>query len=289
MDWKEIGQIFKISYDVNKMIQDDIVDKIYVKKRQIENQRVGWEASCYLSRNLNIGASRSFLYGNSNGMGSSKYKNIAISKSISESLERWAFYYLIKNSPEKFKIVPNSSGFAASPFSCAGMAEINSIAEGYERWCLIELNCGRLELKKNECGNETHFIHYSNELKLFFTLVVEKISDHYCYGFSADSHLKVSLSRSKIEKTRNYFTLNNNFRCDLSKIPIGEKRLMYFSTYEGYKHFCSLLNARARTRVPTILESEIVSGPWSTYSVVWRTIFDIDPLVHDKDLKIFYF
>ncbi len=292
MDWRKIVDTFKLSYDLNLLKNENIIDKIYFRKRVIDSNSYGWEANCYLSSSLGVRFPSKMIHSNSHGMGSDYIKNRAISKSISEAIERWAYFETKNKKCEDYIISPNTSGFSAFPRKLKKQARDTSIYEAYERWCLFELNKNRLSLEYKIDQGEFIYFHFNNELKIFFAIIEQNLDlDRSAYGFAAARSLKDCLFKARVEKNRNIFNLNyfkkNNLK--IENLDRNERRLIYFSTNEGNNYFKSLLNLKNKVRTPKMLYSKEVEGKWSKYSAVWRTVFDIDPIIHDNKLQVFYF
>mgnify|MGYP001562072349 CR=1 FL=1 len=101
----------------NLLDSNDIIELPEFFKAEILTGETLFEAICSLNKNLRPDwVSKSDVYNNRDGAGTSKYKNIAVYKAISETLERWAFYVVADTKDAKkfcFDINPSTAGMAA--------------------------------------------------------------------------------------------------------------------------------------------------------------------------------
>lgn len=239
---------------------------------------------------------RFVIYGNSHGSGASTKQNTAVYKSISEVLERWA-YYATKNNVQQiekygFDINNTSDGFSCYPELFACRVKKNAYFEALERWLLVEFNEGRLKMSSEQEYADFKYIYcplYSRFSTCYFTIAYKQIdSKFWVYGFGVRSTLAQSLSQSLVELNRNRRVLSKFYDKNIlskihetvrdSSVFYVERRLLFFSFAEGFRHFKSLmsnaieLDGSLGVNCPLPSISAKVEGPWSKYAIVWRTL-----------------
>ncbi|MBI3534188.1 MAG: hypothetical protein HY072_01700 [Deltaproteobacteria bacterium] len=119
MDWVKTVNLAPLKYRNILMEQGGPIARLSIIQKQLTPSIVGHEALAYLVKDLKNGWNlKHRIYGNVDGAGSSEYKNQASYKSISEALERWAFYEIYNNAKVKnkygFNIDPTTTGMARS-------------------------------------------------------------------------------------------------------------------------------------------------------------------------------
>jgi hypothetical protein len=232
-----------------------------------------FEAQAFLRQDLKIKSIPTYqLYGNCDGTGTNRLKKTAITKAISEALERWAFY-------QNYKVGQTTDGMAAYPSFTTKQARQHAKNEAIERWSLHEwwdenlssniIDDHHIELVTPFIGTSTIIAHS------LFILNNEPI---YIYGFAtADTLLKAKV-QANIEMLRNKCALSVINKVSDETICDQEKNLCYFSTIQGNKVFINKINTtctldRSTTMPKTLFDSEIV-GPWSKYARVWKIQFE---------------
>jgi hypothetical protein len=231
------------------------------------------------------------VYGTADGCGTSPFANLARYKAISEALERWAFYEVahFKRTHEfGYDVDRSTTGMAAFPGLTASEASENAFYEAVERWSLCAWWEGKLQAKK---------IPDQNGIEILSAPLLEKLPvargrkfsvvvlwneppglGRICYGFSCASTLEKTIQRASIELDRNRRVLSD--LPPLSEISEhGEKRLLYFSTSEGHKHWeeqaeRSFSLSSPLSAPPALVTNSAIPGPWSKYCHVWRCLFE---------------
>ena len=270
-------------------IQFYVVDSI--------NNDVYFEAICSL-KNKSAKYLKSEIYTDLDGSGASKYKNIAVYKSISEALERWAFREMCSDSNDKycFNVNPSTTGIAAYPSFFTNSARENAKLEAIERWALYEFWRGNLPIIEHYSSikNLNHYEIISGFNKSFISLISYKVDLQTLYAFAAGKTLQDSLNHAIIELDRNRRVmqkkiLNGKIYKDFENI--NDKRLVYFSTNEGASLFyekISLAPKKIKSKPKVICDQEL-KGPWSKYAKVWRYLYADSYPVSDTDHTFFMF
>lgn len=263
--------------------KDKIFHKIVLKSCQIEPSTEGFIALAHLSPELKIPKWNCELYSNAHGTGSSKIKQQAINISISEALERWAFY------DEASKgVATESSGYAAYPSLFGLKAKENSYFEALERWSLLKFNSGELPLSKS--SEKALDIYYSSLTKGYFCLCHKETSNNlHAYGFGAGKSKRIARQSAIKELQRNKLLLEKS--SELVSQNDNEQRLLYFAKSDGHAHFQEMIKIALELKKaaePEVEKQYEVKGPWSKYTKVWRTIIkDYNPNFNNK--RLFFF
>ena len=260
-------------YYGHKLQNSEIVDKIIIKDIEIMPEVRGYEAVCHLNSNINIKYPDYTFHLKAAGVGSSENKRVAIYKSISEALERWAYSELSLSS---------TAGLAAFPSIYGKYSKQKSKAELIERYCLNLLNSEQLNLTELKSCIYTSKINEYN-----FVLV--KSSCQSAYGFSCHVKLKSAIESASIEMFRNLKTIEKYK--NLKSENLQERRLMYFAS-EGKEYILNKIKAGLHSTchvdLPKIRTLEL-DGPWSRYSRVFQSQFKKNISMNNKDLEYFYF
>ena len=255
------------------------------------------------------------VYGSADGNGTSVYLNQARYKSISEALERWAFYEVAvsqRTDQFGFAVDRSTSGMSAFPGLTHRNASDNAFYEAVERWSLGAWWEGKLRssrLANPAISSDGSFTPQGVEIQVGHLLSGTRaargrtvsavilwsgISGHgrVCYAFSCASTLSKAIQRASIELDRN--------RRVLSELPLssevsetGEKRLLFFSTPEGHERFMnqverSLSETPVISEAPRLITDAPIPGPWTRYCQVWRCLFEPVSRDHESD-RIDYF
>lgn len=240
------------------------------------------------------------IYAHGAGGGASKFKIIAVHKAISEALERWAFYHISlsgKNEKTNFGLDtdPTSTGFACHPSLFSNEVRKKSNEEAIERWSVYNWWLGRLPARihsKRDDNLQIEIIAPFADINVFCSALKTE-NGLYVYGFSASDSLEKSRTQAMIEQARN--------KRALLKIPAehspsfwGDKRLIHFSTAEGFSQFKEKLEKslshRSLPEKPRKIVDREARGPWSRYARVWRTLYEGgEEWQKTADEKIFLF
>ena len=227
--------------------------------------------------------SKSKIYNNCDGTGSSPYKNIAVYKAISEALERWAFYELVESHEYKkfsFDSNPTSTGIAAYPSFFSKQARENAILEAIERWAIHEFWRENLPIIEHHTHNPnlSHF-EIITPHQFHTSLLMYKVESHYVYSFATEATLGESLNHACIELSRNERVLKNILTSNLDYNlfqDVSDKRLVFFSTPLGNELFRKKITLAPKCikSSPKVICDRELLGPWTQYTKVWRYLFD---------------
>lgn len=257
-----------------------------------------YEAYAYLCDTYTGRECQGLLYGGAGGTGTSKHKNVACYKAISEALERWAFYELHQSKDMRqygFDIEPTTTGMAAFPGLTKKHARDIARLEAIERWTVcawwegfIGARCDR------SLTNGIDALFLDTPFERAHVSILHRKSDingTHAYAFAAARSESESVSKALDELSRNLRILEDDANMVLFDGPyyggkgmsLNEKRLIFFATSDGYDVFskrASLsMNANIDDSVkgkwtPRVLIDREVIGPWSRYACVWRHIFE---------------
>lgn len=275
------------------------IEKVECSSCIIANEQLGHEAIAYLDSKLNIKKSESFfLYSNADGSGSSLSRSEAIYKAISESLERWAFYQTVLSN-EKVKYGfdrdPSTNGMAAFPGLFKSQSRHLAYCEALERNSLVSWWSARQPLVKHNLNKPfTVFEIISGDPFAKVALLTREINDKFIYGFAAAKTLNEAINKAEIELERNAFVLSLPIDEKIKeKMPLFEKRLLFFSEGKGKKLFdmrvAESLNCKIKPKAPELCIDTEIKGPWSKYATVWRCLFATDIDISNDRLDFFLF
>lgn len=277
-----------------------------------------FEAYAYLIGSLRpTWSQKPCIYGNPDGTGTAPYRNQACYRAISEAVERWAFYSTVDSEQSRlygFDLEPSTAGMAAFPeinFSAfSPTARRIALQEAIERWSVCAwweglLNVRRIdyfELGGDELlSGESDFgaveiLHpwHREGYSVILIWSRQKRTGVATYGFACEKNIRRAYYRARMEQLRSIAGLEQ-----LSATPakadwpkdVLERRLLYFSTFEGYSQFLGNFKRSARTvqlSAPLLLVDSELSGPWSHYSTVWRCLFKMPSNEHLSE-SIAYF
>lgn len=248
------------------------------------------------------GPKRLALYDDDDGGGTHPSKNMACFIAISEALERWAYYATRRGERRSefgFDREDSTTGMAAFPGFTPSPARERARHEAAERWGLLEwwqgklparglgLSCSRAE------AAEVITPFPDTRLVILWTKCPE--SGAYAYGFAGAGDIRKAVDRAGVELTRNITVLDRRASSSESG-PVklmGERRLVRFSTADGFNAFQSRLEAsKALSSCPetpgSIVDAE-VPGPWSRYTQVWRVLYPHAKPDDDSEIDVFAF
>ncbi len=267
---------------------------------EVLNNKNYHEALCSLKKELKPDwISPSAIYSGKDGSGTSEYKNIAVYKAISETLERWAFYEIADSKDAKkfsFDLNPSTTGLAAYPGLNAKKARENAIIEAQERWALQEFWRGNLPIVEhlNKVENLHHFEILTDMKQVRISLLSYQSGSQFLYAFAGDNSLENSFEHALIELSRNMRVMSK-FKKESKNYEkfeeISDKRLMFFSTPEGNNLFKDKINSASKSQKtkPTLICDKELTGPWNQYTKVWRYLYDNSYPDSDSDHTIFMF
>lgn len=242
--------------------------------------------------------SKSVLYKDCDGSGTSEFQNIAVYKAISESLERMAFYHTIDTNEKEFSFDqnPTTTGMASFPHLLKKYARNNAKKEAIERWAIHEFNRNSLPVKlhNSEILNLQHYEVVVPFNGFNVSILKFKYDEYYVYGFACGANLLESFNRALIELDRNKRVLKKLIenKIDEKNYSNIDKTFMYYASDEGVNHFTNLINNSATTILnqnPKLLCDKEVKGRWSDYTVVWRYLLENSYYDKSSDHKFFMF
>lgn len=287
-------------YYRNLLFENDIIDSLKYYEFSHLDGSLQFEVLAFLkNKHIPNWLSNSEIYTNCDGTGTSQYKNIAAYKSISEALERWAFYVSIDSNESKkycFDLNPSTTGMASLPGVTGGGARANAIMEASERWALHEFWRGNLPVIEHSHGiaNLRHFEIITPFRKCVISLLSYKINQQYLYGFAAEETIEKSLKHALVELARNIRVVGklvNTQKSFTDFKDISDRRLYYFSTEEGYSLFdVKVKNASKTIKAnPKLICDLEIKGEWNKYTKVWRYLYDKSLPDSDTDHTFFMF
>lgn len=217
------------------------------------------------------------FYGNIDGTGTSKSRLVSQLKSISESLERLAFYTHQADDKYGFHQEKTTTGMAAIPKLFSDKAPTLARYEAIERWAVIEWWNGKLRTTEiKQYGAISYF-----QIEVPFTdcavvIAFIKSNDRTAYGFASSSTPKRALIKAITELDRNTFVLSRIK--DEQARQTDELRLHYFSKDCGFKHFIDVhrnsLDQKKVVSNPLCIFDGEIRGVWNKYACVWRVLYE---------------
>ncbi len=237
------------------------------------------------------------IYRNGDGSGTDQYKNVAVYKAISETLERLAFYEMVDTHEKEFSFDtnPTTTGMAAFPYFNSSSARKNAKAEAIERWAIHEFNKSRVPISSIQ-SNIPHLKHYEIHTpfkEVTVSLLVYKINDFYVYGFAGGSSLNHSFTRALVELDRNIRVMSKSYeKKNQDFTATVDKTIYYFSTDAGNQKFNSLIESSPKKIIntnPKILCDKELIGPWTKYTKVWRYLLEDSYFNCSSDSTFFMF
>lgn len=275
------------------------IEELRVYREEIGLASLGYEATAWLRSDIRGANAPKFeIYSNCDGTGSSKYKNLACYKAISEALERWAFLETSTSKDRKyfgFDFDPTTNGIAAFPGLSSRNARDLAWLEALERWALKEWWVGALQhesvVEETAPDRGTILICVpSSDHSVVLTWRFSESCQGYCYGFAAASQMNAARQKAMVEMLRNQKVLSSFRQRRGPNDEIGgllrlqENRLLYFSSATGFSKFQERIKAKAtlvHTELPKLRIDRALSGGWSKFTDVWRVLFD----GQERDIK----
>jgi hypothetical protein len=269
------------------------IDRISYKKISSNDPLYsdGFESFAYLSEELKPKNKEILeLYGEVDGTGFSKNIQTSNNKSISEALERWAYYQTffthLGQECYGYKIDPSTSGIAAFAEPYPFQSKRNALYEAVERVSITDWWLGKLPSSPINClfnKDNLNLIRISPIIKNIETVLIHKknvTTGLHIYGFASHKNIELAIKKAAIELRRNETALNNYWLKSNKKSPdfIYEKRLIYFAC-DGFNSFkervdySNRFNLTQASNYKLAINTELI-GPWSKYAKVWRCVFE---------------
>ena len=265
------------------------INKVDFCKQEILDGIDGFIVNTDLVGSLKNNSYDYHIYESCTGSGSDLNPVRALEKSISESLERWAFLDTASSKDCAifcFDLDPSTTGMAAHPNY--NQARDNSFYEALERWAIHTWwKVGLPYQSMNEKGILIILMDFSSkvtELKnfnipnAFVTITHKKEYGFHTYGFGAGPSKEQSLQKAEIERIRNRDALkwfkNNGDKSQ--KLNTTEEALLFYSRHEGYILFQNILerNKTAKLSEFEVILSKEILGPWTKWVTVYRTLLN---------------
>jgi hypothetical protein len=222
------------------------------------------------------------IYSNADGTGTHPMAGIARHIAVSEALERWAFYSVVRSERAAefgFDVDPSSNGMSAFPGIFPRDARRKAMLEAVERFCLISWWEGLAKGQTLDTdwpgvsavvidgpfGGVTAIVHARTEW------------GGYAYGHAAEESVGAACERAVVELARHECVLRSwwlGFVAGEKKVPSGlfERRCLFFASEEGHELFRARLLTPPAGPMPraTVACDRAIPGPWSDYATVWR-------------------
>lgn len=260
-----------------------------------------WHSTAQLHPDWNPG-SPAKIFGACGG-GWSPDKEQSQCKAVTEAIERWAYRYYSRFSPDTagFDMDPTSNGFAALPHLLGKDRLImNAYCEALERWALNRI-CDRSGLKLYDCLVEDNnpmklfaglkgrlhclganlLTRSSGQLQprevVFYLCIFETMTGGAIPGSACGEHALSTMGRALSETFINVMAFNRMKKRKLTAFEdILEQRLYHFgNSMEGYAAVMRMIkksNSDARHRTPEIIFSKGLDGPWNPEVLVHRVL-----------------
>jgi hypothetical protein len=240
------------------------------------------------------------LYNNNfDGQGSSKLKNVAAYKAISEALERWAFYesrYHVNDCAKYgFNVDNSTSGMSAYPGLTGLKAQQLAWLEAIERWSICSWWEGYIGVLEINDDSLYRLLTPWSHIYCFIMLKVSSCRTFTSYGFGCGVNHDIAYAGAEKECQRNYRSLKLHYEnlklgCKNMNYNLFEKRLVYFSSLEGSSKFFSKVNRCINPVIskPKLIVNKMISGPWASYTHVHRCLFE-PKVLPNEELDYFLF
>jgi hypothetical protein len=239
------------------------------------------------------------VYSPAAGTGVHPARSIALQLGISEALARWAYHEKVSSADAArygFDQDPTSAGLAVMPGKDDGRARRAAWWSAVKRFSLSAWWEGRAEARWLETDwPELQALVIDNP---FGGVTVIAISGParggWAYGSAAGENQGIAFDKATIELARNRAALalgaGSQGRCEKQVSGWVERRLVFFASNAGYALVRARVEASAGARMPRpelACDCE-VSGSWTRYATVWRTVF-VPPSQRFLDKREDYF
>lgn len=228
------------------------------------------------------------LFSDADGTGVDRFPTTARHKAVSEALERWAFFTLVRSERSEefaFDVDPSTTGMSAFPGLLPRQARRQAVLEAVERFSLIAWWEGRARAERFDTDWPGVSAVAINGPFGGVTVVAFARTEWggYVYGHAAEESFGAASERAVFELARHEWSLRSSWLAAAAgekRTPtnIFERRCLFFASDEGHEVFQQRLRtpATATMPMPEILFDGELPGPWSTYAAVWR--FALRPL-----------
>ncbi len=265
------------------------LDRILLSSVTLDGQKY-YQANSYLSPHLNIRKNPLFVFGESSGTCTHTSRMVATHIAISESLERWAYYFLNQIGHRRaygFDREPSTIGMAAYPGLFPAQARKRARREAIEHYCLSNtyrgrLRCTHLYTDKNK-GTVTRL---DNPISNDTVILTWRTSENglTAHGSACSSKMAEAIEKAQIEMERSMFAIDLFFKRNrsnqprnLSRIKDKQERRIIKLALQGEKStFGKLLKngpPLGRPPAPNKVVDRMIPGPWQKYATVWRVLY----------------
>lgn len=287
-----------LSYN-NLLNNSEIISEIIQYKVNVLNGKTLFETSAKLNENLRPkDIFQSKIYSNFDGSGTSFFRNNSLYKAVSEAVERWAFYDSSEGDEYlklKFDVNPSTCGMASYPELFPYWSRKNAVYEAVERYAIHAFNRKKIpvvELQSNIVGLKVYKL--ITTIKDMETILISYFNgSFYTYGFSCKKTQEESIDHALIELARNERVLKKLYLSsfDILDMEISDRRLIFFSTVEGYQSFLQKIETAPSKvqEIPKLILSREIKGPWTRYAKVWRHLYDDSYDLNQSDVNYFMF
>lgn len=271
------------------------IKKIQIRKDEISKNKTGHLVNSFLKVSR-PDRHTSKIYSNAHGSGSDSFKHIAITKAITESIERNALYENINNNEHCFALDKTTTGMAALPTLSNLNVRSIALAEAIERFSIVKFNDGLISCVEELSNAEYWVAILKSPFKHYTAILCSKPNDTigYSYGFAAHKNKKEAIKKAEVELYRNIGILS---ACKLLKHEhsnITDKRLIFFASEEGYQHFRKLLmtaksNLNKEDKEVELLVDQEIPHSYSKNVTVWRCLLKNGYITDYENSNFFFF
>lgn len=222
------------------------------------------------------------IFSDADGTGVHRVPSIARHMAVSEALERWAFFALVRSERAEefgFDIDPSSTGMSAFPGLLGRQARRRSVLEAVERFCVMSWWEGRAEGRVFDTDwPGVSAVAIDGPFGGVTVIVYARTQwGGYAYGHAADESFSGACERAIVELARHEWVLRSwwlSFVAGERMAPTNlfERRCLFFASDEGHQLFQQRVQRAATAPMPKpelICDTELM-GPWSDYATVWR-------------------
>jgi hypothetical protein len=222
------------------------------------------------------------LFSDADGTGTDPVASVARHKAISEAMERWAFYALVKSEQAQefaFDVDPSTTGMSAFPGFRRRQARRSAVLEAIERFSLISWWDGHVEALQCETDwPGVSAVAIDGPFGGIAVIAYAKTEwGGYVYGHAAEESFGSACERAVGELARHEWILRSRWLTAVGGTAtepsnLFERRCLFFATDEGHELFQERAARRptgAKPR-PEIICDRDIPGPWDVYATVWR-------------------
>jgi hypothetical protein len=222
------------------------------------------------------------IYGDSDGTGTHRDASVARHMAVSEALERWAFYAVVRSERAGefgFDVDPSSNGLSAFPGIGGRGARRNAMLEAVERFSVISWWEGHARWRLFDTDwPGVSAVAIDGPFGGVTVIAFSRTSyGMYAYGHAAEESFGAACERAVIELARHERVLYSwwlGFISGDKRTPadVFERRCLFFGTPEGHELFLQRIKNSVRSDTPaaSVICDRAIPGPWANYATVWR-------------------